>query len=240
MAAGFDQYAEDYESALHEGLAITGETQDYFARGRVNWLALQLRSMRGMSGPRILDYGCGVGNATPFLHAAFQPREIVGVDISDSSLRIARHRHGHLARFVEATALQSLGTFDLAFCNGVFHHIPPGERDEVLRSVFAVVGGGGFFSLWENNPFNPGTRYVMSRIPFDRGAILLRSAEVRRRAVQAGFEVAAVDYLFVFPRVFSWLRPIEPLLRRWPIGAQYQVLLRKRDIFPTETEGRGR
>ena len=32
---------------------------------------------------------------------------------------------------------------------------------------------GGVFALWENNPWNPGTRLVMRRIPFDRNAVLL-------------------------------------------------------------------
>jgi hypothetical protein len=35
---------------------------------------------------------------------------------------------------------------------------------------------------------------------------------------------ARYDFLFVFPRSLHALRPLEPFLTGWPIGAQYQVL----------------
>ena len=37
-AAEFDRYAAEYDAALANGLAASGEEKEYFARGRVNWL----------------------------------------------------------------------------------------------------------------------------------------------------------------------------------------------------------
>jgi len=82
-------------------------------------------------------------------------------------------------------------------------------------------------AFWENNPWNPGMRYVMSRIPFDRDAVTLTAPETRRLLQAGGFEVLRTDFLFIFPRVLSWFRCVESLMTQLPLGAQYQFLCRK-------------
>ena len=52
------------------------------------------------------------------------------------------------------------GGAELVFCNGVFHHIARIERSGALDFVRNVLGDGGYFAFWENNPLNPGSRYV--------------------------------------------------------------------------------
>jgi SAM-dependent methyltransferase len=204
-------------------------SKDYFAAGRVNWLGRRL-SKFGHPPARILDFGCGTGSATPFLLQLTGAREIVGVDISAKSIEIARQKFGsERAKFETLEASQPAGNFDLAFCNGVFHHILPDQRAKALEYVYRSLRPGGLFSFWENNPLNPGTRYIMSRVSFDRDAITLTSWESRRRLRDAGFEVPRADFLFIFPRAMSWLRWIEPGLCRLPLGGQYQVLARKPD-----------
>ena len=64
-AAEFDTFAADYDAALNEGLSVSGEDKNYFARGRVEWLRRCL-SRLDFSPRRILDFGCGTGSATPF------------------------------------------------------------------------------------------------------------------------------------------------------------------------------
>ncbi|MCS7034896.1 MAG: class I SAM-dependent methyltransferase, partial [Phycisphaerae bacterium] len=86
---------------------------------------------------------------------------------------------------------------------------------------------GGYFAFWENNPWNPGTRFIMSRCPFDDDAIPLSPLESRRRVRVAGFTVMRTDFLFIFPKVLGWLRWMERPLSRLPLGGQYQVLCRK-------------
>jgi hypothetical protein len=115
----------------------------------------------------------------------------------------------------------------LAYCNGVFHHIPVSKRNEVVRYIARTLRPGGLFALWENNPWNPGTRYVMSRIPFDRDAVTLTAPETRRLLTDGGFEIIMTNFLFVFPRLLGWLRWMEPFMSGLPVGAQYLVLCRK-------------
>jgi SAM-dependent methyltransferase len=116
---------------------------------------------------------------------------------------------------------------DLGFCNGVFHHIAPAERQDAMRLIYDSLRPGGIFSFWENNPWNPGTRYVMSRIPFDRDAIPLSALEARRLLRSVGFQILRMDFLFIFPRFLSRLRAVEPAMARVPLGAQYQILCRR-------------
>jgi SAM-dependent methyltransferase len=226
--APFDAYALDYDRALARGLAISGEDRDYFARGRVSWLAASLREL-GERPRRVMDFGCGTGSASPYLREVLGGEVVSGVDISAASVDVARRTVGsERVRFWHFDEYEPDGKTDLVFCNGVFHHIPPHGRAAALDYIRRSLRSGGLFALWENNPWSPGTRYVMSRIPFDWDAVTLRPSETRRLVGEGGFAVLRTDFLFIFPRVFHWLRWIEPLVCRLPIGAQYQVLCRKR------------
>lgn len=222
----FDEHAGDYAELLDQGLAVSGEPIEYFAEGRVRWLGRQLAAA-GLPSGRVIDFGCGTGTAIPYLSRTLRPVSLCGVDVSEESLRAAGDKYGKLASFALNEELSSTWDADVAYCNGVFHHIPVPERAAAMRQVFELLKPGGVFSLWENNPFNPGTRYVMSRIPFDRDAVMLWPRQARKLARAQGFEVLRTDFLFVFPKFLAPLRGVEPLLHRLPLGAQYHVLLRK-------------
>ena len=223
----FDAYARDYEAALNQGIGLTGEGKDYFARGRVLFLRRRLRAM-DQSPRRILDYGCGTGSATPYFHEILSPQNLTGVDLSAESIEVARQTFGSSgATFSTLDGYAPDGSFDLAFCNGVFHHIPLDQRLDAARYVHRALRPGGLFAFWENNPWNPGTQIVMSRIPFDRDAIKLSPPTARRLLKAAGFEILRTDFHFFFPKFLGWFRPLEPALCALPLGGQYQVLCRK-------------
>jgi SAM-dependent methyltransferase len=240
-AQEFDRYAKNYDEALAQGISVSGEDKDFFARGRVEWLARCLNTL-SVQPKSVLDFGCGTGSAVPHFCEVLNPARIVGVDVSEGSIALARQRNGNRAgngkwkmengketafTFEVLREYSANGSFDLAFCNGVFHHIPLSERAGAVKCVYGSLKPGGLFAFWENNPWNPGTRYVMSRIPFDRDAIMVSAPEARRLLRAGGFEILRTDFLFVFPRTLSWFRGIEPALSRMPLGAQFQVLCRK-------------
>src|ERR1035438_8671356 len=64
--SGFDQYAGDYDGALAQGLSVSGENSEFFARGRIAWLA-KILSEKYLSPKTALDFGCGTGQAAPLL-----------------------------------------------------------------------------------------------------------------------------------------------------------------------------
>jgi SAM-dependent methyltransferase len=227
-APEFDAYAARYDEALAAGLSVTGEDKDYYARGRMRWVAARLHAL-GMTAPgAVLDFGCGLGASTPLFLDELGARQVVGVDISEGLLDRAREAFAGetRARFATIAAHDAAASADLAFVNGVFHHIPPADRAQALQYVRRTLRPGGLFAFWENNPWNPGTRYIMSRVSFDEHAITITPPEARRLLRAAGFEVVETDFLFIFPRALRWLRPLERLLTRLPLGGQYLVLCR--------------
>jgi len=226
--AAFDQFAAGYDSALSQGLAVTGESKDFYALKRVEWLAHRLRPLNPSANPIIMDYGCGTGDTAPLLHRIFSAQRVIGLDVSEAELAIARTNTANPGiTFQAVPGSVADASIDIIYCNGTFHHIPPKDRPGVVQFLFDALKPGGYFGLWENNPLNPGTRLVMSRIPFDRDAITLRIGESRQLLRAAGFEVIRSDTLFYFPRSLSILRPLERLLSGLPLGGQYMVLARK-------------
>jgi SAM-dependent methyltransferase len=224
--AAFDAYAESYDDALNRGLAVAGEGKEYFARRRIEWIAGRLRKL-AVEPRSVLDYGCGTGSSIPFLLEAFAPDRVTGIDVSEGSLTVARRDfQSDRVGFETVEGFQPEGSYDLAVCNGVFHHIPPAERAAAVDTIRRALRPGGVFAFWENNPWNPGTRLVMSRIPFDRDAITLTPPEAGRLLRAGGFDVLRTDFLFIFPKVLGFLRAVEPLVAGAPLGAQYLVLCR--------------
>ena len=176
-----------------------------------------------------MDFGCGTGSGVPYLFDGLGAKLVHGVDVSPASLETARATHtrdgatfalieepDRADRTISRSAMASSTTF-------------PWRSDAGSATyVHDALVPGGMFALWENNPWNPGTRYIMSRVPFDSDAITMTPPETRALLRDAGFEIVCTDFLFVFPHALSALRPLERLLAPLPLGGQYLVLARKR------------
>src|SRR4051812_19084126 len=84
-------------------------------------------------GKRVLDFGCGAGASTLVMSRLLPPCEIVGVELEERLLRLARLRAEYLRkpglRFFESpsgTALPAgLGTFDYIVLSAVYEHLLP-------------------------------------------------------------------------------------------------------------------
>lgn len=216
-----------YDDDLNRGISLSGESKDFFAQGRLAWLARRLESS-GAAEPRaILDYGCGGGDTTALLAQRWPQARVVGVDTSESLIAVAaRGPRADRCEFHRLDQVPEGLRFDLAYCNGVFHHIPVTERAAALAWIRSRMAPGGTLALWENNSWNLGARWVMSRIPFDRDAVMLSPLGAVRMLKRAGFGMLSLDFAFVFPKFMGWARPLERVLCKLPLGAQYQVLCR--------------
>jgi ubiquinone/menaquinone biosynthesis C-methylase UbiE len=100
---------------------------------------------------RILDAGCGTGEATSRLAELFPQAEILGVDIIDAHLELARSRYarfGSRLRFERQSIFElkeADRSFDLVVCRHVIHSIPHPER--VLAEFARVTRPGGYLHL---------------------------------------------------------------------------------------------
>ncbi len=219
----FDGFAERYQEILDRNLAIVGESGVAFTRRRMTYLRRRLSVLPR----RIMDFGCGIGLAIPFLLDAFPGSHVVGVDVSAESVRIARDRNRDERVEVSTPSELRCEDFDFVYASGVFHHIPPGERSDAVGFIKRVLRRGGAVAIAEHNPWNPATRYLVRACPFDEDVNLLRPTETTRLLERAGLSVLSRDYVSFFPGFLRPLHWIEPTLTGVPPGAQYIILARR-------------
>jgi SAM-dependent methyltransferase len=226
-AAEFDKFAEEYLAIHSKNIRISGEDPEYFARYKIEevrrrWSTLHLPEPR-----KILDFGAGVGNSWPFLAKFFPDAEIVGVDVSKKSLAIAERRFpgtAHPLIYDGLTIPMPDQSIDLIFSSCVFHHIDAAEHVRLFRELRRVLNPTGRMIIFEHNPINPVTNYMVATCPFDEKAVLIHSGEFTRRQIQAGFTAIEVTYTGFFPRALAAFRRFERHMGLLPIGAQYYTM----------------
>ena len=224
--AQFDDYAERYDATVQRAISASGESVQFFAALKARLMAATLQ--RAAQQPaRVLDFGCGIGNSTRELVAAFPNSHVVGVDPSSESIARAREfGAGDRMEFevVDGDRLPFAdGTFDFAFAACVFHHVERPQRGHWASEIRRVLRNGGSFFLFEHNPYNPLTRRVVANVPFDEGVELLTPRETSLLLTEVGFETDAATFYFFFPHLLKALRFAERWLRRVPLGGQYFV-----------------
>lgn len=167
----------------------------------------------GLSGRlRVLDGGCGTGEATGRFATLWPEAEVLGVDILEVNLDLARRRHAALAPRVrfEHRSLFELGlpsdAFDLVACRHVLQSIP--EAEKAIAELVRVTRPGGRVHLLAEDygmihftprRFDPDDTWPPMAIRF--GNALGIDLRVGRRApsiLQAlGLKDVTVDYVVV-------------------------------------------
>ncbi|OGT44095.1 MAG: hypothetical protein A3F13_01190 [Gammaproteobacteria bacterium RIFCSPHIGHO2_12_FULL_40_19] len=219
LKVNFDDYAEKYDDILTSQLEFFDSDNAYFSEYKV----LVLKKLLTAEPNTILDFGCGVGRSTEFLKKHFSSSTIYGCDLSEKSLIQARERVPTALFLTPDQIEKSAMTFDVIFIACVFHHIPLADRVSVMKSIVDVCSNSGKIIIFEHNPYNPMTRYLVHRCPFDRDAILLTPAELKKIGLAVGIKNIRHHYTLFFPSQLRWLRIFESYLRFLPLGGQYVV-----------------
>lgn len=219
----FDRYAEQYDRVLSETIPDGLNEDGYFAEYKIALMAERLKSTQPR---RILDFGCGAGRSLPYLRQYFPDAELWGYDVSPASLKVAEQRVPESKLFSDWADLEET-RFDLIVAANVFHHIPPVQRLSALSQCQRALADDGQMYMFEHNPYNPATRWIFERCPFDADAQMFSLATALGLARQAGFSTMQHGYTLFFPRPLAFLRGLEPLLKRVPLGAQYYVQMYK-------------
>ena len=216
----FDQFAEKYKQLLDQSISISGEESEYFADYKARYLTRLLS--RTYSG-KVLDFGCGVGLLSGFLKRHMPMIQLDGFDPSGDS--ISRANPALTSRGLFTSDFDRLDRlYDLIVIANVMHHILPEQRLSTVQRLAARLHSWGKLVIFEHNPANPVTRWVVNHCPFDEDAVLLSADEVDSYLQQAGLHLSRRDYIVFLPRLLAWLRPLEPSLRWLPLGAQYVVV----------------
>ena len=168
---------------------------------------------------RLLDAGLGPGRLCE--EARRRHWSVVGVDISDQMVALARERLGDVDASLLLASVEQLPfaerTFDAVVALGVFGHVPGIDAflDEVHRLlrtngrlIVSVQNVGSIRFQWFSAIWYPAMRLVKKRIRTSRPAPLRASGPVKLSDLndmlaQRGLAVGAVSYVgfgFVTPR----------------------------------------
>jgi ubiquinone/menaquinone biosynthesis C-methylase UbiE len=157
----------------------------------------------------VLDAGCGTGENA--LHVASLGLHVLGVDVAETALSIARKKAAARridADFVVADALHldRLGReFETVLDCGLFHTFDSDERRDYVASLASVTGRGGYLYVLCFSDAGPG---MIGPHPVSREE--LRAAFTRTR----GWRVASISpdriqTRFEAQGVPAWLAKIE-------------------------------
>ena len=219
----FDEFAESYDRVLGESLPASLNESGYFAEYKI---ALMAERMKQAPPKRILDFGCGAGRSLPYLARQFPEAELWGYDVSSESLKFAKQRAPKARLFSQWTEVGGV-EFDAIIAANVFHHIPKTDRKFALEQCRDALAPAGQMFMFEHNPYNPLTRWVFERCPFDVDAAMLTLREALDLSGTAGFSTETHGYTLFFPRPLAWFRSLEQFLRVLPLGAQFYVQMAK-------------
>jgi len=249
----FDDVAAGYTQEVDRAVAFSGQAQGFFLDVKARQIEQAIRDRLGEpSAVRALEVGCGPGLMQRRLRERIG--RLWGMDLSLGCLAQASRAGQAGAQAgtradsqvgaqadaqagAQASARAGLvagdgrhapfagGSFDLVFAVCVLHHVPPGaRRDALVGEMARLARPGGLVAIWEHNPWNPLTRRVVARCPFDRDAVLLSLSETRRLLRRAGLSRIESRYGLFFPwRGRGWRRA-ERLLAQVPLGAQFVAL----------------
>jgi ubiquinone/menaquinone biosynthesis C-methylase UbiE len=167
------------ERALRQGISVIGAITDEVSRAvrgmyeehpyprwffldrlpplaLVDWLSRQVpiehAPIEVPAAPRILVAGCGTGMEAIWLATDIAGAQVLGVDLSLSSLAYARRKAGELnvtnIEFRHGNILE-LGVmserFDMIYCSGVLHHLLDPEAG--LRVLLQLLQPGGLLKI---------------------------------------------------------------------------------------------
>ena len=162
-----------------------------------------LAQVRPQAPELIYDLGCGPGNSTELLVAAYPKARVVGVDNSPQMLAKARLALPNV-QFIEAdlATWQAFADVDLLFSNATFQWVP--DHVEVLQSLLRRLKAGAVLAVQMpdnlNEPSHVAMREAASNAPY---ADKMRDAAKARDVLPA-----SADY-------YAALKPLSTQLDIW-------------------------
>lgn len=162
--------------------------------------------------PNILDAGCGTGEGASRVANLFPRARVLGVDILDHHLQLARTRYADFAPRLtfEHQSIFALDLpadeFDLTICRHVLHSIP--QADRVIAEFVRVTRPGGYLHLivedygmlhFERAALDP--REFWHEAPAGFGRATNTDLSIGRHTfgifAALGLEAIAIDYIVV-------------------------------------------
>lgn len=224
VADDFDRMTDSYEREINGAIAFAGmEHGFYIDVKRDHLVRLAAEHFGEVQGLAVLDLGCGLGAYHPGLENVFG--ELHGVDVSAKSVELAAQKHPFVsyASFDGTRLPYEDGRFDLVFAICVMHHVPPAQWEGFVAEMKRVLKPSGLALIFEHNPYNPATQYIVRSCPIDKDAVLLTPGKLRRLFGDAGFRNIRTRTILSVPPKTAVLAKLDGLLGGLPFGAQYYL-----------------
>ncbi len=221
----FNDYAKNYREVHTKNIKpVSGADSFFFSEQKVQELSRFEKDQK----LRLLDIGCGDGVSEVYFQQYFPQMEIVGIDNSEQSILLAQKRNISTCKFQVYNGERiphEDSSFDIVFIACVLHHIQQAKHSEFLKESFRVLKKGGRLYLFEHNPLNPLTKYVVRNCEFDKGVQLIWAGTLKNLIIAQGFKSVIINYTLFFPRfrVFKPFLKLEKYLKKIPFGGQYYL-----------------
>jgi SAM-dependent methyltransferase len=230
----FDKYADNYDEGHVKAVAISGFKPSHFHEYKLKEVLKYLKE-NGLANKNIkfLDFGCGTGSSVKYIKKYLPNASVYGVDVSKEEIRVAKKDTKNLkdvtfASF-DGTNIPFNVKFDVIFIANVFHHIRRDKHKKVMKNIYTKLAKNGYLFIFELNPLNPLTLFVMYKndFKFDKSANALIPFYTKKLLSSVGFSNIKVTYTIFFPQFLSILMPLEKYLRWLPLGAHYFYVAKK-------------
>ncbi len=223
--AEFDGYRDTYSDDINDVLSFSGQSHDFFTKVKADYLLkLAGEEQQGKAPLKVLDVGCGHGLIHPYLYNQTDvPLELTGIDVAATVIDVARKDHPSISYDTyEGTRLPyEDNSFDMGFSICTMHHVPPAQWQSFLAELKRVVRPGGVVTIFEHNPYNPLTLYVVNSCPIDDDAVLLRPGKLKSLFQVNEFNDIKTDFILFTPFATGFFRQMDKALKWLPLGAQY-------------------
>jgi ubiquinone/menaquinone biosynthesis C-methylase UbiE len=220
----FDSFAKEYREIHSENIKSFGADSYYFAEMRVKLLL----DFEKNDSKKILDFGCGDGASEIYFQKYFSNWVISGIDVSGGSILEAKEKEIPNTSFSAFDGLNipaEDNSFDVVFIAGVLHHVSFDLHNHIMKEINRVLKTGGHLYLFEHNPLNPLTKYLVKTCIFDKDAKLLHNRYTNKVLLKNGFIITHNFFIIFFPRTtfFKRLLPLEKFLKWVPFGGKYFI-----------------
>jgi SAM-dependent methyltransferase len=229
VAGAFDALTDIYETRINEAVAFGGREHSFYINvKREAILRLARQKFGDLAALDVLDLGCGIGAYHSGLEGTF--RQLYGVDVSAKSIEVAAGQHPFVAYadFDGGRLPYVDAQFDLVFTICVMHHVPTKRWRSFVEEIHRTLRPGGLALVFEHNPYNPATQYIVRTCEIDKDAVLLRPATTRHLFKDAGFVDIQTRTILSVPPTGKVTSEFDRLLGHLPFGAQYYLAATKR------------
>lgn len=219
----FNNVKHSYRATIDDSIKFIGKDLDHFTVLKAEFITQIIKQTFTNYTPILLDVGCGHGFIHPYLR---KHCKIVGVEMAEEVLSLARAANKDLEYIgYDGNKLPfQNASFDIVTAMCVMHHVPPQQWQDFASELKRVLKPGGIALIFEHNPYNPVTRYVVANNVLDEGVVLLSHKKLNQLMKNAGFTKIGSKFIFFTPFAAKFFRWFDKLLWWCPLGAQYYCI----------------